>query len=82
MSKGARTISPLAVPSEAGSRDKSSFQVLDRTFSILELFDDERPEWTTTEVARALWLPVPTAHRILVARSPADEAVTETSCEW
>ncbi len=47
--------------------EKSSFQVLDRTFSILELFGEERPEWTTTEVARALGLPVPTAHRILVA---------------
>jgi DNA-binding IclR family transcriptional regulator len=46
---------------------KPSFQVLDRTFSILELFDEERPEWTTTEVARALELPVPTAHRILSA---------------
>ncbi len=46
---------------------KSSFQVLDRTFAILELFDEERPEWSTTEVARALDLPVPTAHRILSA---------------
>jgi IclR family KDG regulon transcriptional repressor len=46
---------------------KSSFQVLDRTFSILELFDEERPEWSTTEVARALGLPVPTVHRILSA---------------
>lgn len=52
--------------SRAGA-EKSSFQVLDRTFSILELFDEERPEWTTTEVARALGLPVPTAHRILSA---------------
>ncbi len=50
-----------------GTEGKSSFQVLDRTFSILELFDEERPEWTTTEVARALGLPVPTAHRILSA---------------
>jgi DNA-binding IclR family transcriptional regulator len=49
------------------TESKSSFQVLDRTFSILELFDEERPEWTTTEVARALGLPVPTAHRILSA---------------
>ncbi len=45
----------------------SSFQVLDRTFAILELFDEDRPEWTATEVARSLALPVPTAHRILTA---------------
>jgi DNA-binding IclR family transcriptional regulator len=46
---------------------KPSFQVLKRTFSILDLFDEERPEWSTTEVARALGLPIPTAHRILIA---------------
>jgi DNA-binding IclR family transcriptional regulator len=46
---------------------KPSFQVLERTFSILDLFDEERPEWSTTEVARALGLPIPTAHRILIA---------------
>jgi DNA-binding IclR family transcriptional regulator len=51
----------------ATTEGKSSFQVLDRTFSILELFDEERPEWSSTEVARALALPVPTAHRILSA---------------
>jgi DNA-binding IclR family transcriptional regulator len=45
----------------------ASFQVLDRTFAILELFDESRPEWTATEVARGLDLPVPTAHRILTA---------------
>jgi DNA-binding IclR family transcriptional regulator len=46
---------------------KPSFQVLERTFSILGLFDEDRPEWSTTEVARALELPIPTAHRILIA---------------
>lgn len=46
---------------------RSSFQVLDRTFSILELFDEQAPEWTATAAARALGLPVPTAHRILAA---------------
>ena len=46
---------------------KPSFQVLERTFSILELFDQERPEWSTTEVARRLGLPIPTVHRILAA---------------
>lgn len=52
-------------PTQAQST--SSFQVLDRTFAILELFDEDRPEWTATEVARGLELPVPTAHRILTA---------------
>jgi DNA-binding IclR family transcriptional regulator len=47
--------------------EKPSFQVLERTFSILELFDEEHPEWSTTEVARRLGLPIPTAHRILAA---------------
>jgi len=46
---------------------RPSFQVLDRTFSILELFTEERPAWTATEIARALRLPVPTAYRILTA---------------
>jgi DNA-binding IclR family transcriptional regulator len=40
-------------------------QVLERTFGVLELFTAERFEWTTTEVARATGLPIPTAHRIL-----------------
>jgi DNA-binding IclR family transcriptional regulator len=48
-------------------REKPTFQVLERTFSILELFDEDHPEWSTTEVARRLGLPVPTAHRILAA---------------
>lgn len=42
-------------------------QLLNRTFAILRLFTSERPEWTTTEAARACDLPVPTAHRILGA---------------
>ncbi len=54
-------------PRVTGGDAASSFQVLDRTFAILELFDEERPEWTATDVARALELPVPTAHRILIA---------------
>ena len=49
------------------TQSASTFQVLDRTFGILELFDEDRPEWTATDVARALDLPVPTAHRILTA---------------
>jgi len=54
-------------PTETNGEAKPSFQVLQRTFSILELFDEDRPEWSTTEVARALRLPIPTVHRILVA---------------
>ena len=52
----------------AGAEEaKPSFQVLERTFSILELFDEDHPEWSTTEVARRLGLPIPTVHRILAA---------------
>ena len=40
-------------------------QLLQRAFALLELFDEQQPEWTTTEAAHALGLPVPTAHRIL-----------------
>jgi IclR family acetate operon transcriptional repressor len=46
---------------------ESSFQVLSRTFAILELFDGARPQWSATEVARTLSLPIPTAHRLLSA---------------
>jgi DNA-binding IclR family transcriptional regulator len=40
-------------------------QLLERAFALLALFDETSPEWTTTEAARAVDLPVPTAHRIL-----------------
>ncbi len=46
---------------------KPAFQVLERTFGILEVFTEARPEWSTTDIARALDLPVPTVHRILAA---------------
>ena len=42
-------------------------QLLDRALTILELFEPERPEWTTTEAAQAVGLPIATAHRILRA---------------
>ncbi len=42
-------------------------QVLDRTFSILDVFDEARPEWNASNIARALELPVPSVHRILIA---------------
>lgn len=47
--------------------DRPAFQVLERTFGILEVFTESRPEWSTTQVARELDLPVPTTHRILAA---------------
>lgn len=53
--------------SEAVKLQRPSFQVLERTFSILEVFTEARPEWSTTDIARSLDLPVPTVHRILAA---------------
>jgi len=54
---------------ERTARDqrKPSFQVLERTFAILDVFDEEHPEWSTTDIARSLGLPIPTVHRILTA---------------
>lgn len=49
------------------SDTRPAFQVLERTFGILDVFTESRPEWSTTQVARELELPVPTAHRILAA---------------
>jgi DNA-binding IclR family transcriptional regulator len=51
----------------AESESRPGFQLLDRTFGILEVFTEAQPEWSTTQVARELDLPVPTAHRILAA---------------
>lgn len=51
----------------AESDSRPGFQLLDRTFGILEVFTEAQPEWSTTQVARELDLPVPTAHRILAA---------------
>jgi DNA-binding IclR family transcriptional regulator len=57
----------VTAPTPIGTAEKPSFQVLERTFAILEVFDEEHPEWSTTEIARALELPIPTVHRILTA---------------
>ena len=51
----------------ADSDARPAFQVLERTFGILEVFTESQPEWSTTQVARELDLPVPTVHRILAA---------------
>jgi IclR family transcriptional regulator, acetate operon repressor len=49
------------------TEQKPAFQVLERTFAILGVFTEARPEWSTTDIARCLDLPVPTVHRILAA---------------
>jgi DNA-binding IclR family transcriptional regulator len=41
--------------------------VLERAFAILEAFTEFRPEWSTTDLARFLELPIPTVHRLLGA---------------
>ena len=46
-------------------------QLLDRALSLLDLFQPERAEWSTTEAARELGLPIPTTHRILAALQTA-----------
>ena len=63
---GARRSAQVSQPTD-GSEPRPAFQVLERTFSILEVFTEARPEWSTTDVARSLGLPVPTVHRILAA---------------
>ncbi len=60
------------VPARSSREPKPAFQVLERTFSILELFTETHPEWSTTEVARELSLPIPTVHRILSALKRRD----------
>lgn len=62
------TASP-STAERAGTADdaRPAFQVLERTFGILGVFTEAQPEWSTTQIARELGLPVPTAHRILAA---------------
>jgi DNA-binding IclR family transcriptional regulator len=45
----------------------SSPQLLQRTFTVLELFTPQRQTWTVTEIGRECNLAVPTVHRILTA---------------
>ena len=54
-----------ATPERRSGATASGLQVLDRAFAILGLFTGEEWEWTTTGIARAVGLTVPTAHRIL-----------------
>ncbi len=73
MSVAARQRAPVANGSmeavgQGGVRargDRPSFQVIQRTFAILEVFDEDHPEWSASEIARWISLPVPTVHRIL-----------------
>jgi DNA-binding IclR family transcriptional regulator len=58
----ATTPAPVAEPSGNGSP-----QLLERTFAVLTLFASEQREWTTTEIGTRCKLPVPTAHRIVLA---------------
>jgi DNA-binding IclR family transcriptional regulator len=48
-----------------GHSERSALQVLDRAFAILSLFTTEYPEWTVSEIARKVELPLSTVHRIL-----------------
>jgi DNA-binding IclR family transcriptional regulator len=57
----------MAESPATGQEGRPAFQVLERTFGILEVFTEAEPEWSTTGIARELDLPVPTVHRILAA---------------
>src|SRR5580700_3248610 len=57
----------VAEREQADSEQRPAFQVLERTFGILEAFTESSPEWRTTDLARVVGLPVPTVHRILAA---------------
>lgn len=69
--KGA-TAKPLAgvaarSPSTGDGHAAGSPQLLERTFNVLTLFDHDHPEWSTTEISAVSGLPIPTAHRIVLA---------------
>ncbi|MDA8356890.1 MAG: IclR family transcriptional regulator [Actinomycetota bacterium] len=54
-------------PGPAPDTGRPVLQVLERTFAVLEAFDETRSEWGASELARAVDLPVPTVHRLLMA---------------
>jgi IclR family transcriptional regulator, acetate operon repressor len=62
---------PDAAGPDAGGPDaaaaRPSLQVLERAFAILEAFTEFRTEWSTSDLARFLELPIPTVHRLLGA---------------
>jgi DNA-binding IclR family transcriptional regulator len=43
----------------------TSVKILDKTFRLLEMFSDARPEWRVTDMAATLGMPKSTVHRIL-----------------
>jgi DNA-binding IclR family transcriptional regulator len=49
------------------AKPRPSLQVLERAFAVLEAFTEFRPEWSTSDLARFLDLPIPTVHRLLAA---------------
>jgi DNA-binding IclR family transcriptional regulator len=63
---GPDTAGQEAAGPEAGAA-RPSLQVLERAFAILEAFTEFRPEWSTSDLARFLELPIPTVHRLLGA---------------
>jgi len=64
---GSLVADPVPLGGSRQGDGRPAFQVLERTFSILEIFGEADPEWTTSDIARALRLPIPTVHRILTA---------------
>jgi IclR family acetate operon transcriptional repressor len=74
-----KTDSSVAVGSVSPSEGSTSPQLLERTFSVLALFAGEKTQWTTTEIGQQVGLPVPTAHRIVVALSTHGYLVRDPS---
>jgi IclR family acetate operon transcriptional repressor len=56
-----------APPEPGAGAARPSLQVLERAFAILEAFTEFRPEWSTSDLARYLEVPIPTVHRLLGA---------------
>lgn len=53
--------------SASASPRSESPKVLDRALAVLDLFDDQRPEWSVPGIAAAVELPVSTCYRIVRA---------------
>jgi DNA-binding IclR family transcriptional regulator len=66
---GTRIATRRGAPRRAAAQvsGNGSPQLLERTFAVLSLFASEQREWTTTEIGTRCNLPVPTAHRIVLA---------------
>lgn len=66
---GAKTRQSAPRSELSGDAGGNSPQLLERTFAVLALFAGDKTEWTTTEIGQACGLPVPSAHRIVIALS-------------